>query len=88
VHARARDAGRPNADVRKLYTTDRWRRLRAQVLADEPLCVDSAARGVLEPSTTADHITPHRGDVALFWDRGNLQALCHACHSRKTQAGG
>ncbi|WP_407496877.1 HNH endonuclease [Pseudooceanicola sp. MF1-13] len=31
-----------------------------------------------------DHITPHKGDRKLFWDRSNWQALCHACHSRKT----
>jgi len=35
-----------------------------------------------------DHIVPHRGDRALFWDElGNWQTLCTACHSRKTSAG-
>ena len=34
-----------------------------------------------------DHITPHRGDPVLFWDRNNLQALCRSCHSKKTTRG-
>ncbi|WP_274631209.1 HNH endonuclease [Arvimicrobium flavum] len=27
-----------------------------------------------------DHIFPHRGDEALFWDRSNWQPLCHDDH--------
>ena len=34
-----------------------------------------------------DHIIPHRGDQKLFWDEGNWQALCKACHDRKTGRG-
>ena len=33
----------------------------------------------------ADHITPHRGDDALFWDASNLQCLCDSCHSGAKQ---
>jgi len=87
VHARARDLGRTNVDVRKLYYTQRWRNLRALVLKEEPLCRDCAGIRTVEPATDVDHITPHRGDLALFWNRDNLAALCHACHSRKTQRG-
>jgi len=36
------------------------------------------------PATVVDHIKPHRGDMKLFWDRGNWQPLCGSCHSRKT----
>ena len=28
----------------------------------------------------ADHITPHRGDAAMFWDVGNAQCMCKRCH--------
>ncbi len=28
-----------------------------------------------------DHIKPHRGDLALFWDRTNWQPLCNPCHN-------
>jgi 5-methylcytosine-specific restriction endonuclease McrA len=34
-----------------------------------------------------DHIKPHRGDRALFWDRRNWQALASSpCHSQRKQA--
>jgi 5-methylcytosine-specific restriction protein A len=39
-------------------------------------------------ATQTDHVRPHRGDRALFWDReGNWQSLCRTCGARKTQAG-
>ena len=28
----------------------------------------------------ADHIVPHKGDAALFWDKGNLWCVCGDCH--------
>lgn len=31
-------------------------------------------------ATVADHISPHRGDLALF-HAGALQSLCSPCHS-------
>ena len=86
-HALRREQGRPNVDVRRWYYTRRWRAIRAQVLQDEPLCQDCRTQGRVEPSTDVDHVVPHRGNPARFWDRANLQALCHACHARKTQRG-
>jgi len=35
-----------------------------------------------------DHVVPHKGDPALFWDReGNWQSLCRSCGAAKSQAG-
>ena len=35
-----------------------------------------------------DHVVPHRGNQALFWDEEhNWQSLCAACGSRKSKAG-
>lgn len=82
-HARENERRRYNSETRKWYSTDAWRVLRLIVLGDNPLCVDCR----LAPSTEVDHITPHRGNYALFWDRTNLQGLCHPCHGRKTQRG-
>ena len=31
-----------------------------------------------------DHITPFRGDWALFIDPANHESLCETCHNRKT----
>jgi 5-methylcytosine-specific restriction protein A len=36
------------------------------------------------PASVVDHIVPHRGDMALFWDRSNWQAMSKLCHDRKT----
>jgi 5-methylcytosine-specific restriction enzyme A len=86
-HARGQEQGRPNADVRQWYHSSRWQDLRTQVLSEEPLCRIGLAEKRVEASTDVDHIVPHRGDPALFWERRNLQGLCHECHSRKTQGG-
>ena len=51
-----------------------------------PLCAACEAEGRLVPAMVVDHVTPHRGDLRLFWDSGNWQALCKPCHDRKTAA--
>jgi len=86
-HARQREQQRPNADIRRWYHTPRWRELRARVLREEPWCASCAAGGVRRATTDADHITAHRGDPALFWNRANLHGLCHAHHAQKTGRG-
>ena len=58
-----------------------WRRLRKQVLAEEPLCRHCAAQGLTVPATEVDHL---RG--AADNSRDALQALCKPCHSIKTMA--
>lgn len=71
----------------KLYTGSRWRRLRAQVLAREPLCRSCAARGFVQVAGVVDHIAGHAGNWRQrFFDPNNLQPLCRACHDEKTKA--
>jgi 5-methylcytosine-specific restriction protein A len=43
-----------------------------------------ATAGRLTTATEVDHVTPHRGDAALFWLQSNWQPLCHRHHSEKT----
>src|SRR5262245_30176734 len=78
---------RSNVDIRRLYKTARWQRLREQKQYDNPFCVDCQAEGHLELWTDLDHVVPHRGDWMRFWDYDNLAGLCHRHHSRKTQRG-
>lgn len=59
-----------------------WRRLRAAVLAERPLCALCQRQGRVVPATEVDHVD---NDPANN-DRDNLQSLCKPCHSRKTQA--
>lgn len=60
-------------------------------MRDEPMCVMCRQRGKLTPANVVDHILPHRGDAALFWDRANLQSVCKLCHDsakKRKEAGG
>ena len=62
------------------YATARWRKLRLRFLSRRPLCVYCEREGKVEQATVVDHVKPHRGDTALFWDEGNLQPLCKDHH--------
>lgn len=61
-----------------------WRRLRLKVLSRNPLCVECEKAGRVQSAEEVDHITPHRGDMGLFYDIDNLQGLCKRHHSMKT----
>jgi 5-methylcytosine-specific restriction protein A len=65
------------------YNSTRWRHLRRQVLLDEPICRICKLNGMIRASVVADHIKPHNGDPALFWDRANLQGICEPHHNSK-----
>jgi 5-methylcytosine-specific restriction enzyme A len=59
-----------------------WRRVRAEVLRNEPFC-----RMCKAPATDVDHIAPFQGladprRLALT----NLRPLCAPCHRRRTAA--
>lgn len=71
---------------RAWYKTQRWQRLRWCVLVRDGFACGKC--GVIETETrklVADHVRPHRGDEALFWDEGNLQTLCAPCHGSAKQ---
>ena len=61
-----------------------WRRARALFLADHPICEECKREGKASAATVVDHIVPHKGNKALFWDESNWQALCKHCHDVKT----
>ena len=69
---------------RRWYSTKRWRGRRDEQLSDEPLCAMHLAKGEIVAATVADHVVPHRGDEALFFD-GALQSLCKPCHDSAKQ---
>ena len=58
----------------------KWQQARAGYLAHNQLCVYCQREGRVTAATVVDHITPHRGDMALFWQRSNWQSLCRPCH--------
>lgn len=63
----------------------RWQQERQRFLQANPLCV--VCRDVHQRVTVAtevDHIRPHEGDLALFWDRDNWQPICREHHQAKS----
>ena len=66
------------------YNRVQWKRLRQTELSKNPLCLSCSKYGAVVAAEDVDHIIPHRGDSLLFSSLSNLQALCHSCHSRKT----
>lgn len=73
---RANPTGR-DADPRRTIPLNSaaWRKLRARVLAEHPLCLRCS-----DVATDVDHVSGDPSDNS----RENLQPLCHACHSSKT----
>lgn len=75
---RRHDANRPSA--RERGYTGAWEEARRAFLALHPACAFCGYT-----ATVVDHVTPHRGDMVLFWDRANWQPLCKPCHDRRKQ---
>ncbi len=74
------------SDYHHLYCLSAWRKLRERQLHAEPLCRMHMAIGQIVPATVVDHVRPHRGDEALFFDERNVQSLCKPCHDGHKQA--
>jgi 5-methylcytosine-specific restriction protein A len=72
------------AGYRKHYGSARWRRIRASVLAENPLCQWCIEREIVEPATEVHHKEPHRGDMTKFWS-GPFLATCKSCHASRGQ---
>ena len=73
-------------DYIKLIHTQRWRRLRRDILTAHPLCERCQADGYVAPATEVHHRKPVEDGVnynekyRLMYDSDNLMALCHDCH--------
>lgn len=57
----------------------KWRKARITYLSKNLICLRCG-----DIATVVDHITPHKGDISLFWNVANWQPLCKTCHNRKT----
>lgn len=85
-HAKRYAKERPTSTQRG-YDVE-WRKTRDEFLAYHPKCQardeaalrDHARFG--DVATDVDHVKARRAGGTDDW--GNLQALCHRCHSRKT----
>lgn len=80
-------------EYRKLYQTKQWRVLRERVLLrDSFKCQHKGCGAFLkrgrthQHSAVIHHLKPHKGDLDLFFDIDNLQAVCWSCHSGDIQS--
>ena len=67
------------------YQTKEWRLLRSWYMKGHPLCEECLLKGINTAATMVDHII-EIADGGARLDESNLQALCFACHNRKTTA--
>lgn len=79
------DARRGTAHSRG-YNYD-WQLAASAFKREHPFCRHCLDEGVYTPAHCVDHVKPHRGDEALFWDRDNWQSLCKRHHDQKTAKG-
>jgi len=77
---------------RLLYNTKHWQSLRQLILTRDSFtcqyknCGTNLKAGRDCPdSAVVHHIVAHRGDLELFFEPDNLQAVCWACHSGPIQ---
>jgi 5-methylcytosine-specific restriction endonuclease McrA len=78
---------RYKADYKRLYDTQRWKRLRKEHLMKNPLCADCLRFGIITQAAIVDHINPHKGNDSFtdsngFYNPANLQSLCKPCHDK------
>lgn len=62
-----------------------WQKARKAYLAAHPLCAMCSTESNPVAATVVDHIKPHGGNRALFWDKENWQPLCKRCHDSVKQ---
>tara|TARA_R110002111_G_scaffold32400_2_gene65499 strand:+ start:461 stop:808 length:348 start_codon:yes stop_codon:yes gene_type:complete len=81
------------ASYRKLYKLKQWRLMRERVLLRDGFKCQHKGCGVMlkrgrshSASAVVHHIKPHKGDLDLFFDYNNLQAVCWSCHSGSIQS--
>jgi 5-methylcytosine-specific restriction protein A len=65
--------------------TNEWARASKRYLRDHPwcMCKDCQESGKPLPANCVDHIKAHKGDMKLFWDKRNWQAMNQGCNARK-----
>lgn len=75
-----------DAERRKIYNSDRWRRLRAWKFACSPLCEMCLKENKTTPAEDIHHITSFMSTddpvqrAFLAYDYDNLMSLCKKCH--------
>lgn len=76
------DARNRDARSKQFYASAAWKKARATKLALDPLCEVCRKQGQLRAASHVHHLVEIRADWDLRLEMGNLESLCHSCHSR------
>lgn len=63
----------------------RWDQTSAGFKRRHQLCLGCEAVGRVTATTTTDHVVPHKGNMAIFWDASRWQPACDWHHSAVKQ---
>lgn len=81
-----RNGNQYDAERRKIYASERWRRLRAWKFACDPLCESCLKEDRTVPAEDIHHIVSFMSTddpqqrLYLAYDFDNLMSLCKQCH--------
>jgi len=64
----------------------RWTKASKAFIARNPYCIGCRAAGRTELTALTDHVVPHKGDRALFWNAEGWQPSCRWHHDVVKQA--
>jgi len=73
-----------NEKGQSIYSTWRWKKLRAAKVKLNPLCEHCLLNGIATPVKDVDHVIEIQ-DGGEIWDINNLQSLCRKHHIIKTE---
>lgn len=73
-------SGGSKSEYSEMYLLPEWKKLQTAQLRNNPYCAKCGGR-----ATEVHHIIPHRGDMNMFLNPGNLVSLCHDCHLQETK---
>lgn len=81
---RWRERREESAEIRKLRSTSRYQRLRAEFLFRHPLCVGCLEAGRTTAAAEVDHIVEaHVIGPKRFFESANWRGLCKPCHRER-----
>jgi 5-methylcytosine-specific restriction endonuclease McrA len=83
VHA---DSEANRGSARERGYGPRWDRASAGFKLAHPLCLGCEAIGRIMPTTVTDHVEPHKGDMAKFWNATRWQPACGWHHDTVKQS--
>ncbi|MBY5733514.1 MULTISPECIES: HNH endonuclease [Rhizobium] len=80
-----READDRRGSASKRGYNHRWSKARDTHLRRSPICIGCEAIGRTQAATVVDHVDPHHGDSAKFWDTSMWQSCCKWHHDSVKQ---